>query len=586
MRTQKIAALFAVACAGVWAGLAIAAPDFPAYSVTDLKALGIWPAVMNQKGEVVGQACCGRQSAGVLLYTSSQVWDIGLPAGGYSSFTPKALNESGWIVGDARSPSPPDPTYGQQYDAAFYNGDGWTVIDTSALGRTTNVVGINNAGQVIGNSGYYQYPGHSPWLYDRGKVIQLGPTSLSGSTATDINDAGEVAGYFGLANVFPSIWVYRDGEWQDLRHYGGSTSSINEAGTILVTVPHRAGVPGYAYILLDGVVRGIPTCDDSRNTYFAVALNNRDEVAGSGPSACLYSSGGSVRLGTLGGNSSGPHSLNNLTQVAGWSFDSQGRLRPFVYDDGVMLDVADLKGVGSALQLGKANNLQVTINDGPYLLVIATDTAADPDTLEAAYLLTPVAPTVTLTAVPSAVPVRTSVTLTWSSQNANSCVAIGGVAGDGWAGTRPTSGQATVTSTVVGTTQYSVVCAAGPLSSEGQMSVLYSAAPPVVRLAATPPQARVRNQITLAWTSEGADSCAATGGRAGDGWTGILATSGQRQVTEAKPGAVEYGVNCAAVGLASEARVSVTFKKKSGGGGLDVLSVILLGLGARRRKTN
>ena len=34
---------------------ALAAPDFPAYSVTDLKALGVWPVAINESGQVVGR---------------------------------------------------------------------------------------------------------------------------------------------------------------------------------------------------------------------------------------------------------------------------------------------------------------------------------------------------------------------------------------------------------------------------------------------------------------------------------------------------------------------------------------------------
>jgi hypothetical protein len=253
-----------------------------------------------------------------------------------------------------------------------------------------------------------------------------------------------------------------------------------------------------------------------------------------------------------------------------------------------MLDVADLKGVGSALQLGNANEVRVTINDGAYLLITGTNTLAEPDTLEAAYLLTPIAPTLTLAATPTEAPVRQPIRLTWVSENANSCAAGGGTPGDGWAGERPTSGQYTVTSSLVGEARYSMRCSAGPLAAESQAMVRYAAAPPAVRLSATPAESRVRRNVTLAWTTEGADSCVATGGRPGDGWQGALATSGQQQVTNIKAGVVEYGIRCAFGELSSEARVSVTFTKRSGGGGhVDPAFVLLgfaaLGLGRRRR---
>ena len=567
-----------------------AGPDFPAYAVTDLKALGIWPVAMNGRGEVVGTACCGRQSTGAQLYRLAEVRDLGLPAG-YLSFTPKAINDSGWIAGNALSSSPQGSYYEPPYDAAFHDGDGWTVIDTSSLGRTANVVGINEAGKITGNSGPELFMPNTPWLHDRGRLVQLGPSSTSLSTATDINDFGQVAGYFGPTYSPGSVWSYRDGEWQVLGHTGMPVA-VNEAGTMLVTGPHFAGTGSTEYLLVNGIREEIrtdgcwpwPQNPGEVRTFHASALNDRDEVAGSGAHACLYSGSRSIDLGTLAGDDfSSAKSLNNRTQVAGVSWDSQGRRRLFVYEDGVMLDVADLSESGSALQLGDADQVSVTINDAAYLLVIALDTAK-PDTLEAAYLLTPIAPTATLTALPGIVPIRTSVTLAWSSQNANSCVATGGVTGDGWAGTRPTSGQATVTASVAGTVSYSLRCTAGPLSVEAIASVAYAPAPPDVRLSVAPTETRVRNEVTLAWTSEGAESCAATGGRAGDGWTGPLATSGQLQVTEAKRGVVEYGISCTAYGLTSEAKVSVTYKGKSGGGALDLLGVVLLGLGVARRR--
>ena len=248
-----------------------------------------------------------------------------------------------------------------------------------------------------------------------------------------------------------------------------------------------------------------------------------------------------------------------------------------------MLDVADLKGVGSALQLGNANEVRVTINDGAYLLITGTNTLAEPDTLEAAYLLTPIAPTLTLAATPTEAPVRQPIRLTWVSENANSCAAGGGTPGDGWAGERPTSGQYTVTSSLVGEARYSMRCSAGPLAAESEVMVRYAAAPPAVKLSATPAQSRVRRNVTLAWTTEGADSCVATGGRPGDGWSGMLATSGQRTVTAMQPGTVQYGLRCTAVDLSSDAQVSVTYTKKSGGGGMDLVALLLVGLGAMGR---
>jgi hypothetical protein len=92
--------------------------------------------------------------------------------------------------------------------------------------------------------------------------------------------------------------------------------------------------------------------------------------------------------------------------------------------------------------------------------------------------------------------------------------------------------------------------------------------------------------VTLAWTTEGADSCMATGGRPGDGWAGTLSTSGQQSVSETRPGVVQYGVRCLSGALSSEATMSVTYAKKSGGGGgLDALALFIVSLGLMRGGT-
>jgi hypothetical protein len=50
--------------------------------------------------------------------------------------------------------------------------------------------------------------------------------------------------------------------------------------------------------------------------------------------------------------------------------------------------------------------------------------------------------------------------------------------------------------------------------------------------------------VTLSWDVTWAQSCTATGGRAGDGWAGTRPTRGSAQVTEATGGAAQYVLSC------------------------------------------
>lgn len=84
-------------------------------------------------------------------------------------------------------------------------------------------------------------------------------------------------------------------------------------------------------------------------------------------------------------------------------------------------------------------------------------------------------PEVTLTASNSNRIVGESVTLTWASQNADSCVASGGASGDGWNGSLSLSGSMSVTRASAGTNNYSITCTGATPSGSAQVSVVFSA---------------------------------------------------------------------------------------------------------------
>jgi hypothetical protein len=91
-------------------------------------------------------------------------------------------------------------------------------------------------------------------------------------------------------------------------------------------------------------------------------------------------------------------------------------------------------------------------------------------------------PSVTLSTSDSTQSTGSAISLTWSSTNANSCVASGGNSSDGWTGTLSTSGSMTVTETNVGTVTYSITCAGAPPAATASTSV-------VIKAAAAPPPA-------------------------------------------------------------------------------------------------
>lgn len=456
---------------------ALAAPDLPAYAVTDLKALGIWPVAMNANGQVVGNACCGRSSPGVLLYSAGDIRDLGLPAGPYVDCTATAINDQGQIAANAQIPA---TAGGDAITHAFlHDGNGWLAMDALALGSNAWAVGMNNSGQVIGFAGDTTV-GRLAWLYQGGVLEQIGPREPE-CLPVDISESGEVVG-----SCPTHAFNYRDGQWLEIGPEYGRAVAVNDAGAIVIQGQHFPGVGNFAYLIEGGFthaiarIGGVPMVPGSVNP---LALNERGDVVGGSSTgmtaasprgeyhAFAYRGGVTADLGTLDGTSSVAQSVNSTGQIAGTSLDAAGSLRPFVHDDGAMIDVASLRGVGADLPLGDATSLRVVINDGAYLMLTAVDTRTDPATPQAAYLLSPQSPTLSLTASPATTRVRKPVTLSWLAMNANGCVASGGVAGDGWSGSRPTSGEAVLVENSVGVVEYALRCTAGPMATEARVSV-------------------------------------------------------------------------------------------------------------------
>lgn len=73
----------------------------------------------------------------------------------------------------------------------------------------------------------------------------------------------------------------------------------------------------------------------------------------------------------------------------------------------------------------------------------------------------------------------------------------------------------------------------------------------------TTSQFAVGDPAVLSWTTAGASQCSASGGVAGDGWSGTVPTSGSQSVTETAPGTVTYMLTCTFSG-GRTARTSTT----------------------------
>jgi lysyl endopeptidase len=88
--------------------------------------------------------------------------------------------------------------------------------------------------------------------------------------------------------------------------------------------------------------------------------------------------------------------------------------------------------------------------------------------------------------------------------------------------------------------------------------------PATARLTPSELAAGIGETITLSWSAVGASSCTASGGAAGDGWSGTLSASGNQSIQETATGAITYGISCTYPdGHQSTAQVTVTWLASS-----------------------
>jgi lysyl endopeptidase len=151
------------------------------------------------------------------------------------------------------------------------------------------------------------------------------------------------------------------------------------------------------------------------------------------------------------------------------------------------------------------------------------------------------------------------VLLAWTSA-IGPCTGYGGTTGDGWSGPHPQQGSLAVIEPLGFDGPLSLVCGTGSAAVEAQSLIwVYAPASAVTAgLSASPSRNEVGHTVSLQWSSYEAASCTATGGVAGDGWTGTLPFySGSMAVVESQPGTVSYGLTCQNGSLSDHVTMSV-----------------------------
>ena len=84
-------------------------------------------------------------------------------------------------------------------------------------------------------------------------------------------------------------------------------------------------------------------------------------------------------------------------------------------------------------------------------------------------------PAVTISASSNSVTAGNPVTLNWTATAGSSCMASGGVSGDGWTGNLAASGSQNVTESAAGQVTYGLTCAGGGQNAQAQVMVTVNA---------------------------------------------------------------------------------------------------------------
>jgi hypothetical protein len=207
-------------------------------------------------------------------------------------------------------------------------------------------------------------------------------------------------------------------------------------------------------------------------------------------------------------------------------------------------------------------------------------------------------PPATLTASVNSASIYSPVTLTWTSPPNSVCSAFGGTGIAPWIGTLSGSGSGSVivTSDSAGSVTYSVSCdgeeASASVDYELPQATAADAHTPTATLSATASMQAVGQSFSLTWNSTYANACSASGGDAGDGWSGSLSTSGSMTVKEATAGTVTYSITCSGAPPAATALAAVVISATStaastsshgGGGAMDLFLLLGLALGVVMR---
>jgi len=279
------------------------------------------PLWISDTGLVAGVAENGKiDSTTTFPETVATLWLFGLPISlgtlGGNASSAGGVNNIGQVVGSAANATT-DPNAAAFYDFFVSGSPLWWPVttethaflwqagsmkDLGTLGGTDSyATSINQGGQVAGVSLLNTainpdtgLPAFHPFLWENGKMQDLGTLGGTMAQPTGINDSGQVIGFSTIAGdqaTHPFFW---DGhQMVDLQTLGGENGAafwMNNAGQVVGRAEFPGGHVFHAFLWQSGKITDLGTLDgDSCSSAFGV--NSQGQVVGDSGTAATCNPG-------------------------------------------------------------------------------------------------------------------------------------------------------------------------------------------------------------------------------------------------------------------------------------------------------
>jgi probable HAF family extracellular repeat protein len=320
-----------------------------------LRNLGVHPPgftanralAINEQGQVLGLSTKDDEE-GEIIAARLWLWKAGhvrtILTSRYEWIDGIALNDRGQVI----------LSVGVGPDSAFFWQNGSL---TRIGGPETSVSALNNRGQVVGTRPHGQ-SGSRAFLWQAGKMTDLGTLGGRNSSAGAINDRGQIVGSSETrrtaqrgVDARSHAFVWQAGRMTDLGTLGGPLSfpsAINDRGEVIGTAAtgrqQRGSFVLHVFHWQDGTMTdidppglGLRLGDWDEGSY-PIAINSQGQTVtyrfccGDSKIGFVWEDGGTTRLGRLSGKGwSEPAAINDHGIVVGFAHGSNGESRPALW---------------------------------------------------------------------------------------------------------------------------------------------------------------------------------------------------------------------------------------------------------------